>query len=209
MSRIFLSVLLAAVALFSSVAPAAAGQKRDEVRDTLLRAATASESFYAESGFYSEELSDLRDHGLEIPGHVHLLISWGDKRGFCLQAERDALRGIWYYDWRDSFNNRRSVTRTWCPSTKRARRNWREQVTDTLINAATAEESYLVGHDRYTKDEGALRDEGWRKSNDQVYFRIAEVQGAARYCLQASHRRLGSFWHYDSDRGRTERGRCE
>lgn len=83
----------------------------------------------------------------------------------------------------------------------------REQIDSQLKNAATAEESYLVSNDSYTRVLNELKEEGFRES-DKVQVIIARINSDISYCIEGQHDGLGEIWNYSSRRGTVVRGRC-
>ena len=81
----------------------------------------------------------------------------------------------------------------------------REQIQSQLKNAATAEESYRVDHEQYTRVLNDLKAEGFRNIS-RVSVLIARA--GEGYCIEAQHAGLGEVWHYGSRVGRPMRGGC-
>lgn len=83
----------------------------------------------------------------------------------------------------------------------------RDQIQSELKNAATAEESYAVSHDgNYTRRQAGIEREGFNPSrNVRLFFVPGPKNG---YCIEAQHDGLAEIWHYSSNVGAPERGRC-
>ena len=81
----------------------------------------------------------------------------------------------------------------------------REQIQSQLKNAATAEESYRIDHEQYTRVLNDLKAEGFRNVR-KVSVLIARA--GEGYCIEAQHAGLGEVWHYGSRVGRPLRGGC-
>jgi type IV pilus assembly protein PilA len=97
------------------------------------------------------------------------------------------------------------------------KKGWVSQVESALKNAATAQESFLTGNDRYAEvgDVAGLEGEGWKKAPDVSLTIVSPASGAnsaASYCMQATHTKLTpvatEIWKYDSATGAPEKGTC-
>jgi type II secretory pathway pseudopilin PulG len=96
------------------------------------------------------------------------------------------------------------VVTAWGGSPRERRRS---RVESQLKNAATAEESYAVDHEgNYTRRLDDLKEVGF-DPYPNVSLLIPRAGGRG-YCLEGQHEALGAIWHYDSDVGTVERGRC-
>jgi hypothetical protein len=82
----------------------------------------------------------------------------------------------------------------------------REQIDNSLKDAAVAEESYLVDANTYTKVFNDLKRHGF---NPTPNVRVMIVKaGDQHYCLEGQHDGLAEIRHYSSMAGSVERGRC-
>jgi len=86
------------------------------------------------------------------------------------------------------------------------KKGWVAQTESALKNAATAQESFLVGGttNEYATTEVELEDEGFKKATDVTDLTIVSV-GADSYCMEAGHTNLTDateVWTYDSDNGK-------
>ena len=77
------------------------------------------------------------------------------------------------------------------------KKGWRAELESTLRNAATAQETYAVGHEgAYTEDLSRLEDEGFAFI-PEVEIRV--VSSGSDYCIEGRHVSLeGEVLFYDS-----------
>ena len=79
----------------------------------------------------------------------------------------------------------------------------REELSSSLKNAATAEESHRTQSPRYTKSIADLRQEGFQPGLATVTIIEATANS---YCIEAESSRV--VMHYDSSEGIPKDGRC-
>ena len=92
------------------------------------------------------------------------------------------------------------------PASGSTKEEKRERMQSSLKNAATAEESYRVDAQSYTRVLDDLKAEGLDTYRN-VRLLIARA-GQNHYCIEAQHDALGEIWKYSSRVGRPVEGRC-
>ena len=200
MRKLYLALtLLMAVAL-----PAWAATPKQQTASTLKNAATAEESWRTVSDAYTERMRDLKGEGLRWDeDKINLFVSWATADGYCLHARHRAMSRPMHYSSSEGLPERGP-----CPSTRDARRRWRDQMDHVLTRAATAQESYATTHDgSYTTNMADLRAEGFRNPYEEIKVSVANVQ-TGYYCMQAMHRGMDVGEYYDSNEGMPQTGGC-
>ena len=86
-------------------------------------------------------------------------------------------------------------------------RGWEAQVTSSLKNAATTQDSFLTVAGSYTTSVADLQSEGLRPGSG-IALSVPQANGAIDFCMEATHPGLPSAWHYDSDDGMPAAGGC-
>ncbi|MEO7804847.1 MAG: prepilin-type N-terminal cleavage/methylation domain-containing protein [Actinomycetota bacterium] len=66
------------------------------------------------------------------------------------------------------------------------KKGWTAQMESALKNAATAEESYLVGNNRYASTLAELETEGYKYATPITHDAVQSIAGTA-WCVQVSH----------------------
>lgn len=69
------------------------------------------------------------------------------------------------------------------------KKGWVAQMESALKNAATAQESYLVGNNSYASSEAQLATEGWKKATAVTVHGITFLSGN-EYCVAVVHATL-------------------
>lgn len=197
-------LLLSLALLIGLTVPTSASTPRDRTESTLKNGATAEESYRTVNPSYTERNRDLRDEGLMWnEDRIKFFVSWATDSDYCLHAKHDAMSRPMHYSSSVGMPERGP-----CPSTRDARRRWREQMNSVLADAAIAEESYAASHDgAYTSEMSDLRAEGFRNPYEEVKVRVASAQ-QGYYCLQAMHRGMDVGQYFDSNEGAPRTGGC-
>ena len=195
---------VACLSLLALTLPAYASTPKQQTLSTLKNGATAEESHRTVNPAYTERNQDLRDEGLMWnEDRIKFFVSWATDSSYCLHARHDAMGRPWHFS-----QSAGRPQRGPCPSTRDARRRWREQMRSVLADAAVAEESYAASHEgAYTSDMSDLRAEGFRNRYEEIKVRVANVQ-ESYYCIQAMHRGLDVGEYFDSNEGAPRAGGC-
>jgi hypothetical protein len=184
--------------------PASAATPRQKTSMTLKNGATAEESFRAVNDSYTERNADLRDEGFTWDeDRIRFFVSWATAGNYCVHARHEAMSRPMHFS--------RTVgepERGPCPSTREARRRWREQMNRVLVRAAIAQEDYATSHDgAYADNMADLRAEGFRNPYEEIKVTPVNVQ-EGYYCMQAMHRGMDVGQFYDSGEGAPRTGGC-
>lgn len=184
--------------------PAWAATPKEQTQSALKNAATAEESYRTTTQDYTERMRDLKDEGLTWnEDRINMFVSWATTDGYCIHARHRAMSRPFHFA-----QNRGRPERGPCPSTREARKRWREQMNTVLKRAAIAQEEYATTHDgAYTSDMDDLRAEGFRNPYEEIKVSAVNVQ-ENYYCMQAMHRGLDVGQFYDSGEGAPRTGGC-
>lgn len=196
--------LLATGLLIALALPASAATPREQTQSTLKNGATAEESYRTVEQTYTERVRHLRDEGFRWnEDRIRFFVSWATADGYCLHARHEALSRPWHYESKDGLPERGS-----CPSTREARKRWRDQMNSVLVRAAIAQEDYATTHDgAYADNMADLRAEGFRNPYEEIKIFPVNVQDNY-YCMQATHRGMDVGQYYDVNEGAPRTGGC-
>lgn len=198
MKRFLIAGMLILTAL-----PASAATPREQTQSTLKNGATAEESYRVDNDTYTERNARLKDEGLSWnEDRIRFFVSWATADGFCLHARHDSLSRPWHYESKDGLPESGP-----CPSTRDARKRWRDQMNSLLADAAVAQESYRTTHDGYADNMADLRAEGFRNPYEEIKVSPVNVQ-TDYYCMQAMHRGMDVGQYFDINEGAPRTGGC-